>query len=416
MLPWLAGFPLHPDEALYGAWGRAIAGGTDPLLLSAWVDKPPLVIYLIGGSLGLFGVSPFALRLPGMIAGVLLPAATYACAAPLAGKRPALVAAALAAFSPFAVLFAPAALTDGWLTLWLLLAGAAALRGRATLAGLLAGLALASKQQGVLAPALALPWLLLAHPSAGTHRWRVRQPLRFLLPLAAVAGLVTWWDSARWAVRPSFWDRSIVTYGGIWLLPPAAWPERLARWAEPFGYTFGHPLLSLAVLLLAGVAGWRAWRRPVPHGNPAHVRALTLFVLAYAAGHLVFSVQTWDRYLLPLVPLLAILAAPEIVRVSARVPVSAKPVAALAGGALLVWWAFQAATGSIPVGTNYSAARGAAEVAGASACRAPGHAALPPLARLAHGLLPLWRAANGSLVRRSRSDGRSGCRYRRMGA
>jgi 4-amino-4-deoxy-L-arabinose transferase-like glycosyltransferase len=64
LVPWLAAYPLHRDEALYGTWARLIASGRDPLLLTPWVDKPPFVPYLLAGSLHLFGVSSLALRLP----------------------------------------------------------------------------------------------------------------------------------------------------------------------------------------------------------------------------------------------------------------------------------------------------------------------------------------------------------------
>ena len=47
IIPWLTNYPLHRDEALYGYWARLIASGQDPLLLIPWVDKPPLVLYLL---------------------------------------------------------------------------------------------------------------------------------------------------------------------------------------------------------------------------------------------------------------------------------------------------------------------------------------------------------------------------------
>ena len=71
ILPWLANYPLHHDEALYGYWARLIASGQDPLLLTPWIDKPPLTLYLLAASSAAFGASELALRLPGMIAGLL---------------------------------------------------------------------------------------------------------------------------------------------------------------------------------------------------------------------------------------------------------------------------------------------------------------------------------------------------------
>ena len=63
--PWLTVYPLHRDEALYGTWARLIASGRDPLLLTAWIDKPPLAIYLMAVCLRVFGVSETGAAHPG---------------------------------------------------------------------------------------------------------------------------------------------------------------------------------------------------------------------------------------------------------------------------------------------------------------------------------------------------------------
>ena len=161
VIPWLTAYPLHRDEALYGFWARLIASGRDPWLLTPWVDKPPLAIYLLAVSLKLFGVSVLALRLPNMIAGVLLIPATYALARRIYDRQTALVAAALVTASPFAILFAPTAFTDPWLTLWLVIAAWAAVSNRPFWAGLALGLAVACKQQGVLGVPLIVGLLML---------------------------------------------------------------------------------------------------------------------------------------------------------------------------------------------------------------------------------------------------------------
>ena len=164
-IPLFANYPLHHDEALYGFWARLIMSGRDPLLLTAWVDKPPLVIYALAGSLKLLGVSELALRLPGMIVSLATLVCTYGLAARVYERRTALMAAVLLAGSPFAILFAPTAFTDPWLTLWLVAAAWAALAGRSFLAGIALGLAVASKQQGVLGVPLIVALLLMADRS-----------------------------------------------------------------------------------------------------------------------------------------------------------------------------------------------------------------------------------------------------------
>ena len=142
------------------------------------------------------------------------------------------LAAALLAISPFAILFAPTAFTDPWFAVWLLAAAWAAVAGKPIPAGILAGLAVASKQQGVLAAPLVLT--LMALPPAdqtgpntgGRLSWYlVHRFLPALLGFALIFIPVTYWDSLRWAKRPSFWDRSLDTYGGLRLALPTEWPS-----------------------------------------------------------------------------------------------------------------------------------------------------------------------------------------------
>ena len=163
VIPWLTNYPLHRDEALYGYWAQLIASGRDPLLLSPWVDKPPLVLYLLAADIRAFGASELALRLPGLIASLLLVLVTFGFARRAYGVRVALIAAGLLTLSPFAILFAPTAFTDPWLALWLVAAAWAALARRPFLAGLLLGLAVASKQQGVLGVPLVFALLIAAN-------------------------------------------------------------------------------------------------------------------------------------------------------------------------------------------------------------------------------------------------------------
>ena len=268
IIPWLTNYPLHRDEALYGYWAQLIASGRDPLLLSPWVDKPPLVLYLLAADIRAFGASELALRLPGMVASLLLVLVTFGFARRAYGVRVALVAAGLLTLSPFAILFAPTAFTDPWLALWLVAAAWAALARRPLLAGLLLGLAVASKQQGVLG--VPLVFALLIAQGAGARRrgeedgepplLRSSAPLllRSILGFALIFAPVTYWDSLRWVNRPSFWDRSVTTYGPLALAPLAEWPQRAADWATQIGHLFGLPVLSGLMLLIAAAVGVRA--------------------------------------------------------------------------------------------------------------------------------------------------------------
>ncbi len=369
-IPWLANYPLHRDEALYGYWARLIASGRDPLLLTPWVDKPPLVPYLLAASVRTFGASELALRAPAMLASLLTILITFGWARRAYGTRLALLAAALLAVSPFAIAFAPTAFTDPWLTLWLMAGIWAALSGHGFRAGLALGLAVASKQQGVLAAPLVLalliaqarsrksgsslpiaprptlhaprltlralrptlhalrPTLHALRPTPHAPRLTLHAPrltLHAVLGFALVFAPITWWDSLRWSNRPSFWDQGAAAYGGLSLALPAQWLPRAAAWAEQLGYLFGIPLLSAAMLLLAAGSGLVAWRRLAGQKSQrckdaktqgaADVLAsstnaiLAAFVLGYLALHFFATFQPWDRYLLPILPLVCVLAA-----------------------------------------------------------------------------------------------------------
>ncbi len=432
VLPWLANLPLHHDEALYGTWARAIADGSDPLLLAPWVDKPPLVLYLLASAIRTTGVSEMSLRLPGMLAGTFTVPATYLLARRLYGRGPGWAAAVLVALSPFAILFAPTAFTDGWLALFVTLAVAAAVGQRPGWAGVLLGLAAASKQQGVLFASLVLALVLASvRPSAGVLSGETeesaaegrRLPAILQAVSAAVLGFlvvfgpVTWWDSLRWHNRPSYWDQSLQTYGGIVLLPAAEWPGRAVQWAEQAGRLYGFPLLSGLVLAGAAATFAGAWSRLIrPHPStalpavaplrmpdpadtsspavaplrmpdPGHNRnrsgaarvaderpfswLIGGFVVAYFVVHIVVSFQPWDRYLLPVLPLICVLAGRAASRALAAVRRELGQVGAglavAAAAAALLWGASLGtsprAAERLPVGSDIGAYRGVAEAA-----------------------------------------------------
>lgn len=383
VVPWFANLPLHQDEALYGTWARAIADGSDPLLLIPWVDKPPLVLYLLGLSIRLFGASELSLRAPGMIAGLLTVWATFGLGRRVVGEKAALVAAALMALSPFAILFAPTAFTDGWLALFILAAAWAALARRPGWAGVLLGLACASKQQGVMAVPLVVGLVLIkALDNEGEaisderEAPRARRVLGALgvaaLGFTIIFGTVTYWDSLRWHNRPSYWDQSLQTYGGVVLAPLPEWPKRAGGWVRQAGYWFGAWPVTVAVLATAVVG--RVGRLRINESRRMSKwsrRSVPLFLLAYVIGylavHLAFTFQPWDRYLLPVLPLACILCAPGLISVwqavRARGEGRLECWAQVGASGLLVYAAALGVTASIPVGSDIGAYHGVAQAA-----------------------------------------------------
>jgi 4-amino-4-deoxy-L-arabinose transferase-like glycosyltransferase len=322
------------DEALYATWGLQIATGADPMLDEEPVDKPPLHPYMLALSFllsalpGPSGTGPgheTAARLPSLLASVAGLALVYALVEALYGERwTGLLAALLLALSPYDLLFASTAFTDPLMVAWVLGALLAAAKSRPGLAGLLCGLAAVTKQQGLFFLPLIIALALLARGRPGQAEigseprglvwlkkaWSGRW-LRFLLGFALVAAGALWWDAAR-LQRPGFLEQSLLSYGGLGPAEPVALGERaagwlslvVAFWVSPWfnGLAAGAPVLWAA----GGQAGW--WRRPSRIDL-----ALGLFCLAFLLLHWLVGFQVWDRYLLGLVPLVAVLVARALV-------------------------------------------------------------------------------------------------------
>jgi len=287
---------FHPDEALYSWWASQIATGEDPLLLSAWVDKPPLFLYILAASFKLFGISEASARFTGIFAGTLSVALTKAWLRALYGERVSIIGTTLLAFLPFTVLFSPTALTDPWLLA--LMVGSMWMACRpdkpsltAFLAGLGAGLALGTKQQGLFFAPFSL-FLTSRHKKEGFPRffWL----LGFLIPLA----FVVWWDALRWATRPSFWERSLATYGGLSFVRWHELGKRFLDWLKLISWIAGGPVPALVLTL------------PLLQTRSLQARfnrAVLAFVACWFIIHWLFNFQIWDRYVLPLAPFLVAL-------------------------------------------------------------------------------------------------------------
>lgn len=373
------------DEALYASWGLQIATGADPMLDGEPADKPPLHAYILAASFRLTGstrggrAAETAARLPSLLASVASIALVYGLGRALySGQQdeglPAL-AALLLALSPFDVLFASTAFTDPLLVALGLGALLAAARGKAGTTGLLAGLAAATKQQGL----LFLPLVVAAGAlGPGLRRGGLA---RLGLGFALVAAAVVAWDAAR-VQRPGFWQQSLIAYGRLAPAAPASLAERGADWLRLVGMFWASPWIN--VMAGAALAAWlilaAAGRAPRPTGMDA---LLALFFLGYLALHWLLTFQVWDRYLLPLVPLAALLVARALVAL-ARAPGGGRTGAGRAGVvaaglALVVGLAGplgHAANSGLPVGGDHGAYDGIDELAEAIRAEAPAGAVL----------------------------------------
>lgn len=302
-LPLLMRFPLREDEAIYGYWALH-AWYVDPFFLHVWPDKPPIFLWLLSAALQVWGHGPetagAAARWINILAGTLTIPVLAACARRWWGVGAALAAGLLAALSPFAISFAPTAFTDPLLVLAGSLALTLAVRRRWFWSGFWLGVAIMTKQQGLLFVPLVAACGLCARP-------KITASLRWLAGIAAVVLPILYWDSLRWAVAPSPWDLGATNVGGVVLLAPTAWIGRTESWFGLAWYLLASPWAWCAYAALLLLAAAIAWRHRELSRNWIPALILAVCSVGFLLVHAGSSVQVWDRYLLPLTVPVALL-------------------------------------------------------------------------------------------------------------
>jgi 4-amino-4-deoxy-L-arabinose transferase-like glycosyltransferase len=301
---------LEPQEARYAeiprqmlAEGRFVV----PVLHGEpYLDKPPLLYWLIMANYRLFGVHDWAARLIPGLAGVLTVLAAYGWARRTVGTRAALCGALALCFSaPF--VYRQRMLTmDGLLCLWVTAALAAAheavlgpalRRGWWLLAGVACGLGLLTKGPVAL--------VLVAGPVLAFRlldRRCARVSLRAWVGLASVAVAVAApWYAAVIAAMPEF----AATF---------FWKHNVVRFLRPFDHAkppwFYLPELLLGLLpwtlLLPGFVRFLTPRRA--RAAARRPPALGFFLLSFLWVLLFFSASGCKRptYILPALPPLAL--------------------------------------------------------------------------------------------------------------
>lgn len=316
---------FHPDEALFSTWAMHVASGRNVLLNDVPVDKPPLAIYTMAASLALLRRSEVAARVPNLIASVISVLLVWMWARDLTSYPPRrggeVVAALVMALSPFNIAFGGTAFLDPLMVMWGLAACVAAARGRGGWAGLLLGLAFATKVQGVLFVPLVLLSLVFGRGTqthnAGnkiksvfirvyTYTCKYRRPniIRFLIGCAVPVLFVLLWDRARGGTP--FWVQQAINYGGIRFAFANELTPRLVGWLELLSYFLG-PVLG--VMLLAGSA--LLLINVMTGAGRTRAAIIDMCLITYTVGfitlHWLLSFPIWDRYLLSLVPVAALL-------------------------------------------------------------------------------------------------------------
>lgn len=381
---------FHHDEALYATWALQIASGQNPWLAHIPIDKPPLFLYAAAASMRLLGITETAARLPSLLATAATVGLTFRLGRRLYGPAVGLLAAWLAALSPFTIMFAATAFTDPMLAALVLAGCLAAVSGRPGWAGMWLGLAVAAKQQGLFFVPLGLGLLVVAgsprpEPALPRGVWppgRRLHAARLAAGLAVTLAPVFIWDAAR-GQSPGFWQLSVVNYGG--LAPGiAAFGERWAGFVDLLRFGTASPVLNtlflagLPLLLLYGLGYAMIHGRHTGLLQAAKVDGLlVIFSLLFLLGHAGFSFQVWDRYLLGLIPLLALLLARILLLpwtvLSARLPPRRPYLVIIARGLVCIGLAAllavtlarpvqDAANGRYPLGSNSQALQGVEQI------------------------------------------------------
>ncbi len=381
----LSAWPLREDEAMYSVWALHL-WRVDPWALTLWPDKPPLFLWLLGGTFQLFGPSEAAARLLNIAADTLTIGVVAATGRVLWNRRAGIFAGLAYALSPFALSFAPTAYTDPTLVLWGMLALYASLTRRSLWAGLFLAAAIATKQQGLLYAPLIVGVLLLAtktqrdeeekgkrqkgkakvsahHSSHSLFTIRY-SPLRqaqdsafaiFLLGFVLLTLPVLLWDASRWAVAPSPWDLSVRNYAPLALLPPENWLPRLAQWAS-VAWNLAGSWWVVGYWIL-GIGYWVGTRRRPIFNIQYPIPIILIWSVGFVVSHITTSVQIWDRYLLPLAPVLALFVGWIGLRSTSHSRRRFQPMLGWFAAAilplLLLPPALTAARGGLPVGADH---------------------------------------------------------------
>lgn len=346
---------LQPDEAWFSTFARAAALNGD-WWLPGPLDKPPLALYANALSQVFVGDHELAVRLPGAIASILLLPVMVAAArvwyTPEAAQRRGglsvpVMTLILTALSPFALAFSATAYTDGLMLLCMALALWMAGRGRWGGSGLWLGLGFASKSQAL----FYLPLLLLLGYSTG--RLTLRHARRFATGLLVALGLLLLWDAAR--PGTSLFTLAAVNNDPGRLVRANEILPRLQSWLHHAGALLGPGWLT-ALLLASGlvVLFYRIFHQPARHNTFVDL-SLLIFVLGLLLLHWLVAFNTYDRYLLPLLPPVILLAAQGLTGIArmARLPARLQTALLALLCAALISPALNASESQRPINTEH---------------------------------------------------------------
>ncbi|MGB0386448.1 MAG: ArnT family glycosyltransferase [Ardenticatenaceae bacterium] len=308
----LLGVPFHEDEAIYAAWSLRILRG-DPWLWVTPVDKPPLTFYPMAASIGLFGRHEWAARLPNVLWTGLLLATLWRIAKHKQASGE--FTLTLALFSPLLWAQAASAFTDAAMVALAFLAVERAISGRATQAGVAFGLAFLAKPTALLLAPLVVTTLhfVRGHALVVPRAPRTTKVVTtggtfsdFLMACAAPLLLAWAWDASR--VAPSWWALGAQAYGTLGQMGLG----HIEGWGRLALFSLG-PLFLVGIITRSndfsrsiGTRSNDFSRSIATRSNDFSRSALGVTWLLWIPAHMVLGFQAWERYLLPLVPIMAL--------------------------------------------------------------------------------------------------------------
>lgn len=302
---------FHPDEALFATFARHAAVNGD-WLFSGPLDKTPLALYAQGLSMTLTGVvtnpagvldlSPRAgeisARIPALLAGLVFVAVMLRIGRDLGGRStPGIWVGLLAACSPVLIGFSGSAFTDMLMLALGVAAALACLRRRWLLGGILLGLAFLCKQQGVLmAPlCLILPYALNRLTLRGCVRFAVGAGLGLVALLA--------WEAVRAA------PVNVLALAAANNAPDMARIAQPGAFFWPLRYLLGLLGGTTAVFILLIPISFAIRLLTGRRDRALGLEGLLLaWLMVYVVGHVLAGANTYDRYVLPIMPVLILLS------------------------------------------------------------------------------------------------------------
>ncbi|MBN1119841.1 MAG: glycosyltransferase family 39 protein [Anaerolineae bacterium] len=369
----LTEFRFHADEALFATLGRLIIEGIDPLLVDTplLVDKPPLFYYLLSLGISIEWDSELTARLPGLFASLISIALVVRLAWNLWRSHWSMfIAAAFYVLSPFAIQFSPTAFADPPMVMWMLAACVVITSHRKPSirwfwAGVLLGLSFATKQSGM----FFLPLVFVLGLITDDVSESFQSIVLFLAALGLIVLLIAAWDWIR-APAPAFWAAGMEANNPGRFVSQSELLPRARAWSIWLQAVGGNWFTNILLLVLLTILLPLEWIVPAPKSNRRWSAAIFIFVVGYVLFHWLVAVPVWDRYILPLVPLIALLVGRSLILLTDLTVGWLSPsgdrfraAALILCVAVLVSPAIRASEGQYPVGSDHGAYDGIDELA-----------------------------------------------------